>query len=50
MICTFLVGIRSKLNLKEKIFVALSWIAKATVQVSVSVTMRLTFFENFTSQ
>ncbi|KAF5289025.1 hypothetical protein FQA39_LY03904 [Lamprigera yunnana] len=31
---TVLVGIGSKLNLKEKIFVALSWMAKATVQAA----------------
>lgn len=30
---TVLVGIGCKLNMKEKIFVALSWMAKATVQV-----------------
>jgi len=50
IICTILISVRSKLNLKEKIFVALSWMAKATVQVSVSITMRLKFFKNFTPQ
>lgn len=32
--CTILLGIGSKLNWKEKTFVACSWMAKATVQVS----------------
>ncbi|XP_024885513.1 sodium/hydrogen exchanger 9B2 isoform X1 [Temnothorax curvispinosus] len=31
---TVLVGIGSKLNLKEKVFIALSWMAKATVQAA----------------
>ncbi|XP_071572382.1 sodium/hydrogen exchanger 9B2 isoform X1 [Temnothorax nylanderi] len=31
---TILVGIGSKLNLKEKVFIALSWMAKATVQAA----------------
>lgn len=34
VLATVLVGIGSKLNLKEKFFVALSWMAKATVQVN----------------
>lgn len=34
ILVTVLVGIGCKLNLKEKVFVALSWMAKATVQVS----------------
>lgn len=34
IIFTVLIGVRSKLNLKEKIFVALSWMAKATVQAA----------------
>lgn len=33
ILATVLVGIGCKLNLKEKVFVALSWMAKATVQV-----------------
>ncbi|KAL0105705.1 hypothetical protein PUN28_015873 [Cardiocondyla obscurior] len=33
---TVLVGIGSKLNLKEKIFIALSWMAKATVQAALA--------------
>jgi len=36
IISTVLVGVRSKLNLKEKIFVALSWMAKATVQAALA--------------
>jgi hypothetical protein len=47
IISTVLVGIRSNLNLKEKIFIALAWMAKATVQVSVSVTMSLAWFRKF---
>lgn len=35
ILATVLVGIGCKLNLKEKIFVALSWMAKATVQVRI---------------
>jgi len=31
---TIVVAIGSKLNLKEKIFISFSWMAKATVQVS----------------
>ncbi|XP_012275043.1 sodium/hydrogen exchanger 9B2 isoform X2 [Orussus abietinus] len=31
---TILVGVGSKLNLKEKVFIALSWMAKATVQAA----------------
>lgn len=34
ILVTILLGIGCKLNLKEKIFVAFSWMAKATVQVS----------------
>ncbi|KAK2587218.1 hypothetical protein KPH14_002958 [Odynerus spinipes] len=34
IIVTILVGIRSKLNTKEKVFIALSWMAKATVQAA----------------
>jgi len=34
ILATVLVGVGSKLNLKEKIFVALSWMAKATVQAA----------------
>ena len=34
ILVTVLLGIGCKLNLKEKIFVSLSWMAKATVQVS----------------
>lgn len=34
ILATVLVGIGSKLNLKEKIFVALSWMSKATVQAA----------------
>lgn len=34
IIATILVGIGSKLNLKEKVFIALSWMAKATVQAA----------------
>ncbi|XP_017786127.1 PREDICTED: mitochondrial sodium/hydrogen exchanger 9B2 isoform X2 [Nicrophorus vespilloides] len=34
ILATILVGIGCKLNLKEKIFVALSWMAKATVQAA----------------
>lgn len=33
ILATILIGIGCKLNLKEKIFVALSWMSKATVQV-----------------
>ncbi|XP_011878009.1 PREDICTED: mitochondrial sodium/hydrogen exchanger 9B2 isoform X1 [Vollenhovia emeryi] len=33
---TVLVGIGSKLNLKEKVFIALSWMAKATVQAALA--------------
>jgi hypothetical protein len=33
IIFTIFVAIGAKLNLKEKIFVSLSWMAKATVQV-----------------
>lgn len=36
IISTVFVAIGAKLNLKEKIFVALSWMAKATVQVKYS--------------
>jgi len=36
IISTVLIGVRSKLNLKEKIFVALSWMAKATVQAALA--------------
>ncbi|XP_033192053.1 na[+]/H[+] hydrogen antiporter 1 isoform X2 [Bombus vancouverensis nearcticus] len=35
---TILVGIGSKLNLKEKVFIALSWMAKATVQAALAPT------------
>lgn len=38
IIATILVGIGSKLNLKEKIFVAFSWMAKATVQAALAST------------
>ncbi|XP_046835011.1 uncharacterized protein LOC124431311 isoform X2 [Vespa crabro] len=34
IIVTIFVGIRSKLNTKEKVFIALSWMAKATVQAA----------------
>ena len=34
IIATILVGIGSKLNLKEKVFIAFSWMAKATVQAA----------------
>lgn len=34
IVVTILVGIRSKLNTKEKVFIALSWMAKATVQAA----------------
>ncbi|KAF2885185.1 hypothetical protein ILUMI_20982 [Ignelater luminosus] len=34
ILATVLVGIGSKLNLKEKIFVAISWMSKATVQAA----------------
>lgn len=34
IVCTVIVAIRCRLNLKEKFFVALSWMSKATVQVS----------------
>lgn len=34
IVATMLVGIGSKLNLKEKVFIALSWMAKATVQAA----------------
>ncbi|GLV42490.1 Na[+]/H[+] hydrogen antiporter 1 [Carabus blaptoides fortunei] len=34
ILCTILLGIGCKLNLKEKIFVSLSWMAKATVQAA----------------
>nr|XP_023025963.1 sodium/hydrogen exchanger 9B2-like [Leptinotarsa decemlineata] len=34
IICTILVGIGCELNLKEKIFVAIAWMAKATVQAA----------------
>lgn len=34
IIVTILVGVRSKLNTKEKVFIALSWMAKATVQAA----------------
>lgn len=33
ILATVLVGIGSKLNLKEKLFVSLCWMSKATVQV-----------------
>lgn len=33
IVLTILMGIGCKLNLKEKLFVALSWMSKATVQV-----------------
>ncbi|XP_076244906.1 na[+]/H[+] hydrogen antiporter 1 isoform X2 [Calliopsis andreniformis] len=38
IMATVLVGIGSKLNLKEKIFIALSWMAKATVQAALAPT------------
>ncbi|XP_043522279.1 sodium/hydrogen exchanger 9B2-like [Frieseomelitta varia] len=38
MAVTVLVGIGSKLNLKEKVFIALSWMAKATVQAALAPT------------
>ena len=38
IIATVLVGIGSKLNLKEKVFIALSWMAKATVQAALGPT------------
>lgn len=38
MVVTMLVGIGSKLNLKEKVFIALSWMAKATVQAALAPT------------
>ncbi|XP_076669502.1 na[+]/H[+] hydrogen antiporter 1 isoform X2 [Andrena cerasifolii] len=38
IIVTVLVGIGSKLNLKEKVFIALSWMAKATVQAALGPT------------
>ncbi|KAI4486244.1 hypothetical protein M0802_012438 [Mischocyttarus mexicanus] len=34
IIVTVIVGIRCKLNTKEKVFIALSWMAKATVQAA----------------
>jgi NhaP-type Na+/H+ or K+/H+ antiporter len=36
VVSTFLVAVRSNLNFKEKIFVALSWMAKATVQAALA--------------
>lgn len=41
IISTIILGIGCKLNLKEKIFVAFSWMAKATVQVSILRLLRL---------
>ena len=38
IVVTILVGIGSKLNLKEKVFIALSWMAKATVQAALAPT------------
>ncbi|XP_033325284.1 na[+]/H[+] hydrogen antiporter 1 isoform X1 [Megalopta genalis] len=38
IVTTILVSIGSKLNLKEKIFVALAWMAKATVQAALAPT------------
>lgn len=42
ILITILLGIGCKLNLKEKIFVAFSWMAKATVQVRQFVTNEIT--------
>lgn len=38
VVATILVGVGSNLNLKEKIFIALSWMAKATVQAALAPT------------
>lgn len=38
VVATVLVGVGSNLNLKEKIFIALSWMAKATVQAALGPT------------
>ncbi|XP_026461632.1 sodium/hydrogen exchanger 9B2 [Ctenocephalides felis] len=46
IVCTVIVAIRCRLNLKEKFFVALSWMSKATVQAALGPVAMATLQDN----